>query len=434
MSAATRLRVELGRLVDDPPTNPDRLASVRRRAGGMRRRRAAAATTGMAVASALALLVTSTVIAESHAELTRLPTTSRLSPSLLPTRILLADQQGRVHLLDRLTATRAKPVAGPVIQTGSSLRAAVGTGADGRTIIAMDAVGDIVAIDPDHPASPRVLLAVTQGAGQPVGYDVPGVGRRTMVRPYLSRGGGLWLWVAQQSDQLPVRGSSLVPLDLSGRLAGPPVDLPPIQWVVAVGRLGAYVSVSAGDDRLRLMRVDADGRLHRVSAEGAPALDEGNYGAALWNGSTTCDVGATAGGSTDDCHHEALDAETGAITTLKGRPSVGYLAEDVESFSPDGRYAAVSYGGLPLAKDGSTLQGWAVVNLATGAVTVVRSTIHVAPSVPADTVVWSGDRLLWTSAAPDGRSTIVGAFVPATGQFVATTLPVKGLRALGAAA
>ncbi|MFL6139852.1 MAG: hypothetical protein ACJ74O_18915 [Frankiaceae bacterium] len=437
MSSPEYLRGQLARLVDEAPVAPDRLARVRRRATVIRRRRGGSVVSAAATAVVALTVAVTTVSASSSNDLAHPPTTTAFPATKVPTSILLADLQGRIFRLGDLASTTATQLRGPRIQVSDTLHAAVGTASDGRTIIAWSAARDLVAIDPAHPEGFRPLLAQKrEHGGEPAGYDVPGVGRRNTVLPYLARGGTLWLWAAQlpSDPEGPVPHSQLVPVDLNGNPIGSPITLPELQSVIAVGRKGAYVSVPASGDHLRLVRVDAASRLHRVGGVEAPLPDQGGYGAALWNGSTECTGGTDAGRiSSDACRHDVLDAEAGRVTVVTGRPSEGFLFEDREVFSPDGRYAAVELGGLPLASSGNQLpQGWAVVDLLSGASTVIEPSVHLAPSVPDATVVWSGDRLIWTGTPPDGRGTIVGAYLPATGRSMTTRVATRGLRALGA--
>ncbi|MFL6136844.1 MAG: hypothetical protein ACJ74O_03480 [Frankiaceae bacterium] len=434
MSAPPGLRTQLARLVDEPPMPPDRLAGVYRRARAMRRRRAATLVSSVAVAVA-AVVLAGTGLPGGSGHLAG--TTTVFSPTTLPTGILLADQKGRVVRLDGLRATTTTAVSGLRIQTGNHLQAAIGTGSDGRSIIAVDTTGDILAIDPGDPAHPRVLLAHKRAAGQPAWYDVPGLGRRDAVRPYLARGGELWLWAWRRGDQQPdgIRHSQLVAVDIQGRPVGRPLEMPSIDWVIAIGRKGAYVAASSGPKQLSLQRVDSHGRLHPLGTAAMTGPDQGSYGRALLDPSADCSGAGTAGGaSTGDCAYQLVDADSGKLTALAGRPRTGELAPDAQSFSPDGRYVAVALlAALPLQGDQPS-RGWAVADTRTGQMTVVGASVHRVPSgAVADTAIWSGDRLIWTSPSAGGRGTIVGSYLPVTGRSATTTVAHKGLRAVGAA-
>jgi hypothetical protein len=395
----------------------------------MRRRRAASVGTGAAAAVVAIALAVTTLSPGGSGQLATGP--SPFDPTKLPSGILLSAGDGRVVRLPDLDAKSAATVPGLKLQTGDRLQGAVGTGADGRSIIAQDGARDFVVIDPVHPERSRVLLANEGAKGRATAYDIPGLGRRQGVLPFLARGGALWVWVGQiygNTKDHVTRGTQLVPMDLDGQLTGRPIDLPPITWVVTVGREGAYVLTT--DNRLAL--VSRDGSVHRLSVGGAAIWSDAGYGRVFWDAVDECSSGGGGADVPDTCHYELLDAETGKVHELTARPSQGSFG-GAPVWSPDGRYLAITLipSGLPLIAGKGSGGGYAVVDTATDKVTVVRASLRYY-SDPNITAIWSGDRLIW-SGTLDARHSLVGAYLPATGKSATTTVPVTSLRVLGAA-
>jgi hypothetical protein len=106
-------------------------------------------------------------------------------------------------------------------------------------------------------------------------------------------------------------------------------------------------------------------------------------------------------------------------------------------FSVDGRHVVDGPAPpvLPLKTHGNSLDsGWAylVIDATTGRTTVVPGTTRygVQARGTRGEAVWSGDRLLWTEQL--ANRTLVGAYLPANGRSLVTSVPARGLLLLGA--
>jgi len=93
--------------------------------------------------------------------------------------------------------------------------------------------------------------------------------------------------------------------------------------------------------------------------------------------------------------------------------------------------AMPAIGFAPPTDAGST-HGIGVLDLRTRRFSVIEASRHVTPfGAVVDQTVWSGQRLLWAASATGG--TMVGAWLPGTGETAVTVIPRHDVRILGAA-
>jgi hypothetical protein len=401
MSAPETLREQLARLVEDAPTDPGRLAAVRQRAHHIRRRRIAATAALVAVLAVIAVLTTR-LYWTSHLE--------PITPTGLPTGVLLVDRQGHVLVIPNLGSGRVVTEPGVRLRAHSDVLAA----SRGRSIT-VDAHGNLVVIDPRHGTVPRLLVPWNGSA-----FDVPGVGPRAIYGTVLVERGEQRIWlptfpVGTLEEKAFLQPTELVPLDLDGKPDGRPTWLGRGPGVLAVGRAGVYIWNVTGS-KFSLDRVDFNGQEH---------------------GNPTYDVSVGYVGSNSivlrrpTCQHVQCsvfiyDADTGRITKISDTSPRGSLLFSTTRVSPDGRYLATA---LDLSGDQRPC-GWAVVDLRTGAVAPVDASIHPGGVNVRDDAGWSGDRLVWVSSTRHGS--VVGGYDPMTGDSATSHVSQTDLRVLGA--
>lgn len=432
MSAPDLLRDQLGRLVDVPPTAPDRLASVRRRASRIRRNRVAAAVTS-AVAAVVVIVVVGTTVVGSN----RSAPVDPLAPpaTTLPSGVLLVDRHGAVsrlaamtdHVLEPVRDLRLTPGQGPVAVAGGRVLAATARGWE--------------LVDPARPGSARVLLRPDHLVpqidehGKPTGvnlafYAIRGVGPRLVTRLIVERGGER-VWLVTARTQAAVTMSSgpfdLYAMDLTGHVDPAPIHLAGNVQPVAAGRTGMYAIASSGtgsNARADFVQVDRSGHLTTVRRNVIGDPFTAGYGEMI------------VAHCCDGADPMLFDADTGRSVPVT---RAGRLMPDLvdPQFSVDGRYIVdgAEPPVLPLEMTGNNVDsGWAYVMIdsTTGRATVVPGTARYGDRRMGTTgmAVWSGDRLVWTEEL--AHRTLIGAYLPANGRSVITSVPTRGLSLLGA--
>jgi hypothetical protein len=430
VSAPDSLRAELARLVDDAPVTGERLPQVHARARRIRRNRTAAALTSAVAAVVVAVLVATNVAGTNRSVDPLAP-----SPTKLPTGVLLFNLHGSVFQLPTMADRALQPVNDLRLVAARPIPVA------GGKVLALDAKQDYVLVDPRQPGSARVLLHVDHFVpmvdehgkvtrDKKALWAIPGVGPRIVVRLIVERGGQR-VWVVTARTQAAAtfdRGPlDMYAMDLSGRVDPRGVHLPRGIDPVLAGRTGIYASASDPthpNAAPRFARIDRSGHVSRLPGRFSAGPFEGGYGEAFL--SACCDGSGL----------RVFDADTGHSLPVRHAGQL-QVADFVPQFSVDGRYA-VDLSVPPVLPLKGTDQNpdtgfvWLMVDTTTGRTTVVPGTERYGVDFngPNPEATWSGDRLVWTEQL--AHRSLIGAYLPANGRSVVTSVPTRGLALIGA--
>jgi hypothetical protein len=225
----------------------------------------------------------------------------------------------------------------------------------------------------------------------------------------------------------------LYAMDLAGHVDPRAIRLPKGAVPVVVGKTGTYVETRSGSSRFagpNFSRVDGSGRLRVVFRDTDSGPPGNGYGEVVLQ---TC---PTHFGGCSTSNPRMFDADTGHVVRLPAKaPHGGFLYLVQPPFSVDGRYFVDELGAaLPMLTRGKDFDNgfaWVVVDTATGQETLVPGSLRRWVNRNALQIAgWSGDRLVWTEQL--AHRTVIGAYLPANGRSVITSVPTRGLALLGA--